>query len=164
MPNLRIKGWGWLAGLALLFSCHPETLYNQYQVIDGTEWGKEKVYYFTFEVNDISKPYDVQLYIRNNNQYPYQNLWLFVNEEPPVGSLQKDTIECMLADEYGKWFGHGISLYESSFPIRECYYFPYAGQYTFSFRQGMRDSILPGIQEIGICIMPFEEKMENGNR
>ena len=80
MRNLRIKEWGMLVGLILLFSCQPETLYNQYQVINETEWRKEKVYYFTFEVNDITKPYDVQLYIRNNNQYPYQNLWLFVFE------------------------------------------------------------------------------------
>ena len=135
-----------LAGCALFFACDSSTLYNQYQVIDNTAWTKDKVYYFTFEIEDNTKAYD--------NKYPYQNLWLFCNEEPPIGKLKKDTTECILADEFGKWHGHGISLYESSYPIRLNYHFPYTGQYTFSFRQGMRDSIIYGIQEIGLRVIP----------
>ena len=113
---------------------------------------KDKEYYFTFEVKDISVPYDLTLEVRNNNLYPYQNLWLFCSEEQPIGPLRRDTIECMLADEFGKWHGHGISLYQSSFPIHSQYKFPHAGQYTFSFRQGMRDDALKGIQEIGFSV------------
>ena len=60
----------------------------------------------------------------------------------------------LLADEFGKWHGHGISLYQSSFPIHSQYKFPHAGQYTFSFRQGMRDDALKGIQEIGFSVRP----------
>ena len=138
-------------------------------MIDHSAWGKDKVYYFTFMVTDNSIPYDITLDIRNSNKYPYQNLWLFCNEEPPVGEMQKDTIECMLADEFGKWYGSGISLYESSFPIRygsgislyessfpirQNYRFANPGQYTFSFRQGMRDSLIIGIQEIGLRVVP----------
>ena len=143
-----------LAGCALFFACDSSTLYNQYQVIDNTAWTKDKVYYFTFEIEDNTKAYDIFFDIRNNNKYPYQNLWLFCNEEPPIGKLKKDTTECILADEFGKWHGHGISLYESSYPIRLNYHFPYTGQYTFSFRQGMRDSIIYGIQEIGLRVIP----------
>lgn len=84
--------------------------------------------------------------------YPYQNLWIFCNEEQPIGELKRDTIECMLADNFGKWYGRGISLFQSSFQIRSKYKFPYAGQYTFSFQQGMRDKNLKGIQEIGFRI------------
>lgn len=139
---------------ALSFSCDYQALYYQYQVIDHSAWGKDKVYYFTFMVTDNSVPYDITLDIRNSNKYPYQNLWLFCNEEPPIGEMQKDTIECMLADEFGKWYGSGISLYESSFPIRQDYRFAHPGQYTFSFRQGMRDSLIIGIQEIGLRVVP----------
>ena len=86
--------------------------------------------------------------------YPYQNLWVFCSEELPIGPLKRDTIECLLADEFGKWYGDGISLFQSSFPIRSAYYFPVKGQYTFSFRQGMRNDQLPGIQEIGLRVLP----------
>jgi gliding motility-associated lipoprotein GldH len=84
--------------------------------------------------------------------YPYQNLWIFCNEEQPIGELKRDTMECVLADDFGKWHGKGISLFQSSFPVHSVYKFPYAGQYTFSFKQGMRDHELKGIQEIGLRV------------
>jgi gliding motility-associated lipoprotein GldH len=127
-------------------------VYNQYQIIDPVSWGKEKEYYFTFRIDDTSVPYKITFEIRNNNLYPYQNLWIFYTEEQPIGEIRRDTLECMLADEYGKWQGEGISLFQSAFPIRDNYYFPLKGQYTFSFRQAMRDDQLQGIQEIGLLI------------
>lgn len=157
MLSKRISSVLWLIG-SLFFSCANDTPYYQYQVIENTAWEKDKIYYFTFLITDNSRPYTITLDIRNNNKYPYQNLWLFYNEEPPIGTITKDTIECVLADEFGKWYGHGISLYESSFPLRENYTFPHPGQYTFSFRQGMRDSVIVGIQEIGLRIQSSESK------
>ena len=136
----------------LFFSCDAPALYDQYQAIENTSWEKDKEYYFTFEVEDATVPYDLTLEIRNNNLYPYQNLWLFCNEEQPIGPLKRDTLECLLADEFGKWHGRGISLFQTSFPLRSRYYFPHEGQYTFSFRQGMRREALPGIQEIGLRV------------
>ncbi len=137
---------------SFLFSCKQEAIYDQYQAIDNIAWEKDKEYYFTFHIEDNTTPYNVSFQLRNNNLYPYQNLWLFYSEEQPIGPLVRDTIECVLADEYGKWYGSGISLYQSSFPLRTNYTFPHKGQYTFSFRQGMRNDTLRGIQEIGLRI------------
>ena len=142
---------GWLGCLT---ACTQPAIYDQFQSIEGKVWDKDKVYYFTFMVEDNRIPYDLTLAVRNNNLYPYQNLWLFCNEEPPIGSLKRDTVEYMLADDFGKWYGHGISLFLSTFPIRTNYYFPYPGQYTYSFQQGMRNEHLEGIQEIGLTITP----------
>lgn len=151
----RINGLAALcSSILILSSCEKMAVYDQYQSIDNTTWGKDKEYYFTFEIEDISVPYDLLLEVRNNNLYPYQNLWLFCCEELPIGPMRSDTIECMLADDFGKWYGHGISLFQSSFPIREAYHFPFKGQYTFSFRQGMRRDNLEGIQEIGFKVIP----------
>ncbi len=138
---------------SLFFSCTKEALYDQCQPIENALWEKNKEYYFSFQVTDISMPYDVTLEIRNNNLYPFQNLWVFCSEEQPIGPLKRDTIECMLADDYGKWHGKGISLFQSSFPVRKKFTFPHTGQYTFSVRQGMRNDSLPGIQEIGIRVV-----------
>ncbi|MDH6305475.1 gliding motility-associated lipoprotein GldH [Parabacteroides sp. PF5-5] len=136
----------------LFSSCESNIVYNQYQAIDNVSWEKDKEYYFTFQIEDVSIPYDITFETRNNNLYPYQNLWVFLSEEQPIGSLKRDTIECLLANEYGKWVGRGISLYQSGFPVRTNYMFPNKGQYTLSFRQGMRNDALKGIQEIGLRI------------
>lgn len=135
-----------------LYSCESAFVYDQYQLIEGTSWSKDKIYYFTFDIADASVPYKVTLEIRNNNFYPYQNLWLFIGEEKPVGPMSRDTIECQLADEFGKWNGRGITLFESSYSLRKNYRFPHAGRYTLSLQQGMRDNHLSGIEEIGIRV------------
>ncbi len=137
----------------LFFSCTQPALYDQYQPIENAVWEKNKEYYFSFQVSDISVPYDVTLEIRNNNLYPFQDLWVFYSEEQPIGPLKRDTLQCMLADNRGKWHGKGISLFQSSFPLRKRYTFSHKGQYTFSIRQGMRNDSLPGIQEIGMRVI-----------
>ena len=148
----KLKGFIVVLLIFLCFSCDRQALYDQYQAIDNTTWEKNKEYYFSFHIDDISTPYNLTFEVRNNNMYPYQNLWIFCNEEQPIGPLKRDTVECMLADEFGKWYGHGISLFQSSFPVRTNYMFPHKGMYTFSFRQGMRDDALKGIQEIGFRV------------
>jgi gliding motility-associated lipoprotein GldH len=136
----------------LCFCCDNGTVYNQYQETDQFIWEKDKEYYFTCPISDTTASYNITFEVRNNNLYPYQNLWIFYAEEPPAGVIWRDTMECMLADEFGRWRGKGISLFQSSFPIRTNYKFPVSGQYTFSFRQGMRNNTLRGIQEIGLRV------------
>jgi gliding motility-associated lipoprotein GldH len=137
--------------MVLCLSCIEKAFYSQYQVMD-LAWSKDKEYYFTYEIADNTVPYRLSLEIRNNNLYPYQNLWLFCLEEQPVGPVRRDTVECMLADDYGRWLGSGISIYHSTKVLRTHYLFPGIGQYTFSVRQGMRDMNLKGVEEIGLRI------------
>ncbi|MDR2118704.1 MAG: gliding motility lipoprotein GldH [Tannerellaceae bacterium] len=157
--NRRIEGYirAFSAGVLCLsgllcFACEDRIVYNQYQAIDGIYWGKDEVYYFTFRIDDAATPYNISFEVRNDNLYPYQNLWVFYSEEQPSGPLRQDTLECMLADGYGKWYGKGISLHQQGFPVRTRYLFPMKGQYTFAFRQGMRNDSIRGIQEIGLRV------------
>jgi gliding motility-associated lipoprotein GldH len=137
---------------ALCLSCAVDhAFYHQYQLVD-LEWSKDREYYFTYEIMDNSVSYRFLIEIRNNNLYPYQNLWLFCSEEQPIGPVRRDTVECMLADSYGKWQGHGFSIYHLEIPVREHHRFLHRGQHTLSIRHGMRDSIIKGIEEIGLRI------------
>ena len=140
----------------ICFSCTKPVLFEKFQTIDNP-WDKNKEYFFTCEIDDPSVAYNLSLHIRNNNLYPYQNLWLFLSEEHPGGNVVRDTIECMLADNYGKWYGSGISVYHLNVPVRTNYHYPQQGTYTFTIRQGMRDEQLKGIEQIGVRI----EKIRN---
>lgn len=159
LNNLRLSSLIGLYKIGLIvllctinFSCDTAAVYEQYISIEDAAWEKEKEILFTFEVEDSSVPYNLSVQVRNNNLYPYQNLWLFAAEEQPNGLLRRDTIECMLADDFGKWYGNGVSLFQSSFPVRTNYTFPSEGEYTFRIRQGMRKEVVPGIQEIGFRV------------
>ena len=136
----------------LLFSCGKNTVYSKYQPVSNKSWNKQDVYFFNFQITDISVAYNVSLQLRNNDQYPYQNLWIINEEAHPSGVSVKDTIEYMLADDFGKWTGNGITLYQSSINLRNNYHFPDTGKYTISVMHGMRDDDLKGIENVGLLI------------
>ena len=57
----KLKGIIAALTCSLSFSCENPALYDQYQAINNITWEKDKEYYFTFEVKDISVPYDLTL-------------------------------------------------------------------------------------------------------
>ncbi len=118
----------------------------------NSEWYKDSVCRFEIMITDTLTPHKICLEIRNNNKYPYQNIWLFSDIETPAGKVRQDTLNCELADEFGKWYGQGISVYELEINYEQAFIFPQSGIYTFSIRQGMRDDVLKGITEIGIKV------------
>jgi gliding motility-associated lipoprotein GldH len=133
-------------------SCSQNIVYNEFQPIQNKVWDKHNEYYFNFEIKDVSVQYDISLKLRNNNLYPYQNIWIFFEESRSSGISVKDTIEYMLADDFGKWTGNGITLFQSHIPLKNHYLFPDTGKYTISVRHGMRDDKLKGIEDIGLFI------------
>ena len=122
--------------LLLLAACTDTARYDHYQSVEKP-WTKDHIYYFTYDIDDNTVPYDLALEIRNNDLYPYQNLWLLCSEEPPVGPMTHDA---------------GIAIHHLSVPLRSRYRSPHKGQYTLGIRQGMRDEQLNGIEAIGLRI------------
>jgi gliding motility-associated lipoprotein GldH len=135
-----------------LFSCSKDAVYNRYIAIENRAWDKNSEYFFNFTITDNTIPYNLSLKLRNNNMYPFKNLWLFYDLKLPDGSLRKDTIEVALANDFGEWTGKGISIYHNEFSLHDNYHFPDTGQYTIVFRQGMRENVLQGIDDIGLLI------------
>ena len=82
-----------------------------------------------------------------------QNLFLFVTTTSPNGSTLRDTFECYLADERGKWTGSGWGdIYDNQFIYKGNIRFPVSGVYTFEYVQAMRTDKLDYISDIGLRI------------
>ena len=77
---------------------------------------------------------------------------MFVNEWYGGLLLQRDTIECDLADSYGRWLGNGASIYELPLLYTSSYQFARTGEYLFTIQHGMRTEWLQGITDIGLII------------
>lgn len=135
-----------------LAACNHSTIYNNYQDLPTTGWHQDSVLQYAVDITDCTATYDILLTIRNNDTYPYQNLWLFVSEKNTDGCILYDTIECYLADNHGHWLGTGTRTYELPLYYSTEHHFPQEGEYVFTFRQGMREEYLRGITNIGLKI------------
>ncbi len=114
----------------------------------------------TFNVNitDVDSFNDLFINIRNKSDYANSNLWLFVDVTSPAGKTMRDTLNCFLADEHGKWLGSGWGdLFLVNYPYKRNVKFSEPGEYKFNIIQGMRYDELEGIHNIGITIIRSEE-------
>ena len=109
--------------------------------------------FFTVEISDTLSAYDILFSIRNNHNYPYRNLFLFVTTKSPTGQFLKDTIEYQIADEKGNWYGKGLGdIHNLSVPYKDNVLFTVPGEYSFKLQHGMRTENLEGIIDIGLII------------
>ena len=70
---------------------------------------------------------------------------------------KQDTLEYNLADEYGKWLGTGSgAIKELQVSYKQAIHFPDSGVYQVRIRQGMRDSVLTGINNVGVRVEKAE--------
>ena len=138
--------------LLLLTACTKHEIFSEFRSFPKAEWNKQQAVGFEVPVHDISVPYNVSIELRHNNQYPFSNIWLFIEYQTPSGSTRADTLGTYLADAYGKWQGKGISLYSCSFPYQQNVQYPDTGTYIYTIRHGMRADVLSGISDIGICV------------
>ena len=142
--------------VCLFISCNKDIVYNDFRPVPDKEWDKQFGFDFHFDLKDASIPYDITLQLRNSVFYPYQNLWILFDELHSSEIEIKDTIEYRLVDDFGRWTGSGITLFQNQFPIRTNYHFPDTGKYTIIIRHGMRDERLKGMEDVGLQIRTSE--------
>lgn len=150
MNNLRLAIGLLIGGICLLTSCRHDIVYSEFVAIPSGEWDENQLPEFAFNIADREAAYDILLYVRHTERYPYQNMWLFVR-----GNRQyMDTVEFYLADDRGRWLGdkhHGFI--EMPVLLEENYHFPDTGRYYFAVQHGMRDSLLRGVTDVGIEVI-----------
>lgn len=140
-------------------ACDKKQIFDQYYEFDGT-WKKNKKASFTFEQKDITGAYNLFLNVRNNNDYPYNNLFVIVSLNHPNGKVLVDTLEYQMAYDDGTLMGTGFSdVKESKLVYKENFSFPKAGKYTIDVEHAVRQTgkvkglqDLTGVTDLGLRI------------
>lgn len=144
--------------LISLASCDRARVYEGSKEI-GSLWFKDSLARFEVNVQDSVSINNILVTVRNTSSYPYKNLFLFVTTVAPSGVYVRDTMECLLANDEGKWLGKGFAKYwDHRFPMRKMVKFPEKGIYAITIEQGMRLDELPGIHDVGVRIERVESK------
>lgn len=142
---------GVLVSCMLFVQCDSPHFY-QNQVSTQNNWDKNAAASFEFEVKDTVGRYNFYLVTRNNNEYPYSNIYLFTRMTDPKGEVFIDTLQYFLAFQDGEWVGTGSSLKEAYLVYREKVALKDTGKYKLQVWHGMRDDKLIGIEDISLIV------------
>lgn len=139
--------------IIILTSCQSNIVYHQYQPVANTGWLKNDALIYQTKSHIPQGNYNLQIGIRHMATYIYRDIWLEISCYSP-NYTYNDTLHLMLSDSKGNWFGKGIGgLIQHSielpkdFIIKDSCCLP-----TFHITHLMKDSLLKGINDIGIQI------------
>lgn len=140
-----------LIAVLTFLACDRDRIYDESLQVPAEGWHMDSALLYDFYVEDTLIPYKFFINIRHNTDYRYSNIFLFVDTRFPNGNITRDTIEFLLADRQGEWYGNGVGkIRDNSILIHEGIRFPRKGEYTFRIVHGMRKKELQGVEDIGI--------------
>jgi len=152
----RIKIAGIVLGIVaawVVAGCDGSVYYDQSVSVDEGGWNPADSVCFTVDVADTTRTYDFLVEVRNSIAYPYSNTFFFIRTSFPDGTYAQDTLECPLANAEGQWYGKRTGRYvDGRYYFRRNARFPLKGSYRFALTNGMRDSAIAGLKDIGFRI------------
>jgi gliding motility-associated lipoprotein GldH len=140
-----------------LFSCDKKRVYDEYKSV-GSAWHKDSTAVFSIPELDSAKNYNLYVSLRNNNNYPYSNLFLIVSLENAKGFTKVDTLEYQMTNPDGSLLGDGFTdIKESTLFYKEN--IKLKGKHKVYIKQAVRETgkvpgvkALEGITEVGLRI------------
>ena len=119
-----------------------------------------------FEISDtINFSSNISFHVRNDNDYPFSNIFLIASLKSNQKVYETDTLEYMMANNKGEWLGKGFSsIKESKLSWKRNWKPSFPPPYIFQIKQANRkigqikgDKNLFGILSFGLSI----EKISN---
>jgi gliding motility-associated lipoprotein GldH len=146
--------------IVLLFvgatSCSSDAAYRTYTSF-GSGWDKATSAHF--ELPPLSGTHNIFIHLRNDNTYPFSNIFIIAEWEQNNGLLQTDTLEYRMSTPEGAWLGSGMTeVKESKLFWKEKINLYDSLRYTVRLRHALREKdqalgvdTLKGILAVGVA-------------
>ena len=133
-----------------LYSCSSDVLYSEFKPL-GDGWSKSEPLRFDFPDSLTEDRTDFGIDVRHDNYYPYRNLWVVVDYLKIGKVAETDTVNIMLADKFGNWYGSGLGrLYQLRSTVRRGMNADeFDGVVVWHY---MRCDTVTGISDVGVSI------------
>lgn len=150
--NLHLIG---IFAFISLLSCSHKEVYYEFAEIPQNQWNKNSKICFDLDSLSViaSQTYKVDIEITHNLDYAYKTLWLYLDQNFQDSIVMRDTLECVLTTENGKWKGCGNGptrqlsvLYKTGINLDP------TKQMKICIHHSMQDLHLKGIEKIGLKI------------
>jgi gliding motility-associated lipoprotein GldH len=149
--------------LLVLVSCDKKRVFDQYQSV-GQSWHKDSLVTFIYNQKDTLSKHNLFITLRNNKNYPFNNLFLIVEMEEPSKNVLVDTLEYQMATADGTLLGEGMTdTKENKLYYKENFVFKKSGEYQITILQAVRQTgkiegieKLEGVTDVGFRIEKAE--------
>lgn len=143
-----------VAVFCCIVSCSQKQEYYQFASIPQNEWNRNQEICFSLDSSiNFDRSYAISFEIMHNVSYPYKNLFLYLDHTLQDSISLRDTLECILVDDFGNWKGSGNGstrqfsvLYKADFVLDT------ALHNEICIRHAMQDLELKGIEKIGLKV------------
>ena len=150
-----------LLGLLLTACGDAGVALNETKSFDEMGWIQKQPIVFEVTIPDSVSSYAVYAVLRQNNSYPFYNLYFSPSIIDAKGkTIQKGLAEAILYDpKTGKPKGAGFGdIYEKKFLVYPALKFPQKGIYKIQMEQSMRVDTLAGMVSFGLLLEKNERK------
>ncbi len=138
--------------LILVTSCTKQSYYNKVYSFKGNEWSQKQKPSFVVDVKEADKSYVFTLNLRTTTEYKYSDLWIFMNTISPDGKKAREPFKICITNPDGTWIGvktgtiveHQFKFGKSKLPLK--------GKYTFILEQGVTESKIDNVLDIGLNV------------
>jgi len=149
--------------LILISSCDKQRVFDEYKSV-GNSWHKDSIVTFELPKLDSKKMYNLYINIRDNDDYPFNNLFLIVSLEHPNRKIKVDTLEYQMTNPDGTLLGEGFTdIKENKLFYKDKVNFTQKGIYRIHIKHAVRQtgkiigvSSLDGITDVGFRIESVE--------
>ncbi len=142
-----------ITGICFVFffiQCNQSNFYEETVDLESN-WSAKKPATFSFKL-EKQKAKKIYLLLRNNDDYEFSNIYLFVHQTNPNGKKEIDTLQYFLAKPSGEWMGSGMTEIKQNFLELKALKAYKKGAYKIEVFQGMRKNKLKGIEDITLVI------------
>ena len=143
-----------------LVSCESDSGYTNYKSLTKDGFSSSPIVFNIPENVIDSGIKNLFIHLRNDNNYPYSNIFLIASVQAGNDLIFKDTLEYAMANPDGSWIGKGFTeVKDSKLWWKEGFVFPKERPISISISQAVREfgkekgvSRLKGIESVGISI------------
>lgn len=137
----------------MFFSCTEQPYYDKVYSFKNKVWSQRVKPSFTVDIKDINKSYNFIITLRTTTDYKFSNLWVFLNTTTPDGIKAREPFQIIITNPDGSWVGSKTgTIVENYLPFKKRK-LPLKGKYTFTLEQGITDSEIGEVLDIGFSVM-----------
>ena len=141
--------------IGMLASCTEALFYDKVYSFKDQEWTQRVKPSFVVDIKEADKEYAFIINLRTTTNYKYSDLWIYMNTITPDGKKVREPFKISITNPDGSWAGiktgtivqNQLQFGKSKLPMK--------GKYTFTLEQGITNSKIDEVLDIGLSVKRF---------